>query len=81
MKKLILNIALFFCILFVILLSILFLLPNPFLKNSLIGAVIDKNKILSQTKPPKIILVGGSSVSFGTDSKKIQDAYKLPVIN
>ena len=56
---------------------------NPIVKtdNNYLSAIIDKHKKLETTNPPRIILVGGSNLTFGVDSKEIQDSIGLPVIN
>ena len=59
----------------------LFCFPNPSAVNSLLGALTDKHQLLKQTPSPKIIFIGGSNLSFGLDSKKIQDRFNMPVIN
>lgn len=40
-----------------------------------------KMELLERVPSPRIIFVGGSSLAFGLDSKRIQDSLKLPVIN
>jgi hypothetical protein len=56
---------------------------NPIVKNTndYLSAIIDKHKKLETTNPPRIILVGGSNLAFGVDSKEIQDSIGIPVIN
>lgn len=44
-------------------------------------AIIDKHERLENTNSPRLILVGGSNLAFGIDSKKIQDSIGLPVVN
>lgn len=41
----------------------------------------DKLEKLRNTKEKKIVLIGGSNVAFGFDSKVIEDSLGLPVIN
>jgi len=58
-----------------------FLLPAPKTnQNSLFGN-IDKMKLLTNTTTPKIVLVGGSNVSFGINSERIQAELQKPTIN
>jgi hypothetical protein len=45
------------------------------------GSVIDKNTLLSNCKSPKIILLGGSNVCYGINSKLLQDSLNMPVID
>jgi len=44
-------------------------------------AMEEKIKRLEQLPSPKIILVGGSNVTFGVDSKRIESEFDLPVVN
>ena len=44
-------------------------LPNTGVSNSMYAAVIDKHAMLERTQSPRILLVGGSNVSFGVDSE------------
>jgi len=81
MKKFILKAIAFLVIIGAILLASLFLLPNNVFKNTLMGGLIEKNALLARSGSPKIILIGGSSVSYGTDSRKISEAFHMPVID
>ncbi len=45
------------------------------------ASLIDKNARLKSIQKPKIVLVGNSNLAFGIDSKKIEDAYGMPVVN
>lgn len=45
------------------------------------AAIIDKQKRALSLPSPKIILVGGSNMAFGIDSKMISDSLKMPVVN
>ena len=44
-------------------------------------ALIDKFENLKTEKSPKIVLIGGSGLAFGMDSKTISEYYNMPVIN
>jgi len=44
-------------------------------------ALVDKFDNLKTEKSPKIVLVGGSNLAFGMDSKTISEYYDMPVIN
>lgn len=46
-----------------------------------LASIIDKNRLLETTNSPRIIFVGASNIAFGIDSKKIEEALKMPVIN
>lgn len=50
-------------------------------QNSYYAAIADKNARLRATPSPKIILVGGSNLSFGIDSPTIERAFGRPVVN
>lgn len=45
------------------------------------AAIIDKHKRLDSFKQPKIILVGGSNLAFGIDSKLLEQELSKPVVN
>lgn len=45
------------------------------------GVVIDKNNRLDSLQGNKIILVGGSNVCYGINSKIIEDSLKMPVVD
>lgn len=51
------------------------------LQTDFVAAIIDKQEILKNTPSPKIVLIGGSSVSYGIDSKLMSDSLGIPVIN
>lgn len=44
-------------------------------------ALIDKHDRLQKINSPRIVLIGGSNLSFGVDSRMIEDAFGIPVIN
>jgi hypothetical protein len=49
--------------------------------DSYLAAVLEKDRIIRNTPSPKIILVGGSNLAFGIDSKQIEDSLGLHVVN
>ncbi len=49
--------------------------------NSYLGAILEKDQLLRRTPSPRIILVGGSNLAFGVDSKAIEDSLHVPVAN
>lgn len=53
-------------------------ITNP---SNLYFSLIDKHRMLQETQQPRIILVGGSNLSFGIKSKLIQDSLNINVIN
>lgn len=57
-------------------------IPNPMLtKDSLFAAIRDKHQLLDTRPSPKIVLVGGSNVVFGTNTPRIEQALGRPAIN
>lgn len=50
-------------------------------KSDYMSAVIDKHHRLASLGSRRILLVGGSNVAFGVNSKRIQDTLKIPVVN
>lgn len=81
MKRFLLNILLLSGVSFIILIAGLYLVPDKMVKYTILGALPEKHKHLESVQGKKIILLGGSNVSFGIDSKTIQDSFKIPVIN
>lgn len=57
-----------------------FLLPSQF-RNTFLGELSAKVDRLYSTDEPKIVIIGGSSVPFGVDSKLLEKALGMPVIN
>lgn len=53
---------------------------EPYL-NSYLASILDKEELLKKSTSPKIILVGGSNVAFGLDSRLISEKTGLPVVN
>lgn len=45
------------------------------------AAWIDKNTLIKETPSPRILLVGGSNLTFGIDSKTLSTVSGLPVVN
>jgi hypothetical protein len=57
------------------------LLPNKPIEGSLHYSIIDKTELLQNTSGPRIILVGGSNLSFGINSAEIEKQTGYHVIN
>ena len=55
-------------------------LPSAY-SDHYIGALEDKLDLLRQTKGPKIVVIGGSSVAFGLYSPILEEYMDMPVIN
>ncbi len=76
----------FICILLCVLIpfaavaGVIFLLPAQFGETFLgaLGAKVDR---ISSLDEPKIVVVGGSSVPFGLDSKLMEEMLGMPVVN
>jgi len=49
--------------------------------DNYLAAVLEKDRLIRNTPSPKIILVGGSNLAFGIDSKMMQDSLGLSVVN
>lgn len=49
--------------------------------DNYLAAVLEKDRLIRNTQSPKIILVGGSNLAFGIDSKMMQDSLGLSVVN
>ncbi len=81
MKKFLQRSVLFaICFISIIILSLCFI-PNKRILNNSLYALIDKHQRLDSLKSPKIILLGGSNLSFGMDSKLLSDSMNMPVVN
>jgi len=81
MKKFITNLSVFSCILFSLIIFLLFLPPTPRSLTSLLFAKIDKDLLLKNIKSPRIILIGGSNLSYGINGQLIYDSLDLYPIN
>ena len=49
--------------------------------NNYLAAVLEKDRLIRNTPSPKIILVGGSNLAFGIDSRMMQDSLGVGVVN
>lgn len=81
MKRFLLNILLLSGISIIILIAGLYVIPDKMVKYTILGALPEKHKHLESIPGKKIILIGGSNVSFGIDSKIISDTFHIPVVN
>ncbi len=86
MRRYITHTGFFAGLAFLLLAVALFILPNPIAKHNMLGALLDKHEMLRRTDglaagSPRIVVIGGSNVAYGLDSKRIQDALHIPVIN
>lgn len=84
MKKFIFNIIKFSLLLltvFFFLLCFVFFIAAPQYQTLYSAAIVDKIERLESIQEPKIILVGNSNLAFGINSKMIEDALGMPVVN
>ncbi len=81
MKRLLLKLVLFTGIMALIFCISVFYVPNLSIKNSLFYSILDKHKLLETRKSPRLIFLGGSNLSFGLNSKMIEDSLNIQVIN
>jgi len=49
--------------------------------GTVMAAVLQKDRLIRTTPSPKIILVGGSNLAFGIDSRLLQDSLHVNVVN
>lgn len=84
MKKFIGKLLLF-CLLFALSLFALLVFGMCVVKSQYLGnyqaAILDKVQRLQSIEEPKIILVGNSSLSFGMDSRLLEEELGMPVVN
>ena len=59
---------------------ILFAVPSPY-EKTFYGELDDKYERLRSIKDPKLVLVGGSSVAFGYDSRTLEEKTGYPTVN
>jgi hypothetical protein len=57
------------------------LIPDITSQSSILAAVPDKHTKLKKIVTDKIIVLGGSNVSFGMDSKKLEEKFHKPIVN
>ncbi|MBV7532542.1 hypothetical protein [Chitinophaga sp. sic0106] len=46
-----------------------------------VGGIVIKHKRLNEIKGPRLIFAGGSNMAFGLDSKAVEEATHMPVVN
>lgn len=59
----------------------LFFIVAPQYKGEYTGALIDKVERLRSIHEPKIVLIGNSNLSFGINSRIIENELEMPVVN
>ena len=76
----------FICILLCVLIpfaavaSVIAFLPSQF-ENTFLGGLKIKIDRIESIEEPKIVVIGGSSVPFGVDSKQMEEMLGMPVVN
>ncbi|UKT63242.1 hypothetical protein [Pedobacter mucosus] len=81
MKKLLKKVFLLFIPVLLFLIIGLFYPPNKLVLNGLIYSKLDKDSLMANVKGPRIILIGGSNLTFGLQSKIIKDSLGYNPIN
>jgi len=73
---------------FIIALAYLYIVYNDFHNSGIVNnydsytaAIIDKVNMLENSKPGKVLLLGGSNIAFGVNSENIYLSTNKPVIN
>lgn len=81
MKRFVTQILVLLTLFAAVLAGSLLLIPNRKIPDNSLFASIDKHHRLSEVDSPKVLLVGGSNLSFGIMSQMIEDSLHLPVVN
>lgn len=81
MKKFLQRVALFFVLLLAFFTAGVLLPATPRAATSMLFAKIAKDSLLKNTPSPRIILVGGSSMSMSINSQRIKDSLGMNPIN
>lgn len=62
-------------------LHLLLVLAVPADGNQYLNAFLRKRQLLVDTPSPRIVFMGGSNTAFGIDSRMVEHALRLPVVN
>ena len=81
MKNFIVQLFKFSIIVLIIIAGGVFMPATPRASQSLLFSKISKDSLLKNSPSPRIILVGGSNLSFGIDSQLLKDSLKMNPIN
>ncbi|HMK06531.1 MAG TPA: hypothetical protein VK476_03310 [Flavobacterium sp.] len=81
MDKFLQRLAVFFFMLLAFFAIALLVPATPRASTSMLFAKIQKDSLLENVKSPRIILIGGSSMSMSVDSEKIKDSLGLNPVN
>jgi hypothetical protein len=49
--------------------------------DNYLAAVLEKDRLIRTTPSPKVILVGGSNLAFGIDSRMMEDSLGIRIVN
>ncbi|WP_379824491.1 hypothetical protein [Flavobacterium notoginsengisoli] len=81
MKKFIQRLSIFTCVVLFILVLGALMPPTPRSKTSLLFSKLDKDSLMKNVKGDRLILIGGSNLSFGINSQMLKDSLKFNPIN
>lgn len=81
MKIFLQRVGLFFLVIVIIAVAGILMPATPRASNSLLFAKPAKDSLLLHTPAPRLILIGGSSMSMSIDSQLLKDSLKLNPIN
>ena len=72
---------LFLALLLLVIICSLSLIPNNNVKDRVLSAILDKHELLENSDSPRIVLVGGSNVNMGLNSRQIQKSLGRTTVN
>ncbi|HET9317756.1 MAG TPA: hypothetical protein VFQ51_19335 [Vicinamibacteria bacterium] len=81
MKRFVLEVAAFLALQAAIAVALEWTYQSQLGRGHYLAALSDKERLLRTTRPPRVLLVGGSSLAFGVDSRQLEDALGVPVRN
>lgn len=81
MKPFLLHILKLTFLTIAVLMFSLFFIKDKVAQVSILAALPDKHQLLNSINDAKIIILGGSNVSFGLDSKVIENQLSMPIVN
>ena len=75
------RLSVFFAVIILLIIIGLFLPPTPKSRYSQLFSEIKKDSLLVNVPAPRLILIGGSNITFGLNSRLIKDSLKLNPVN
>ncbi len=81
MKRFLQMVMWFGVLMLALVLAGLFVLPNAKVRASMAGALPGKMRAAREMGSPKVVLAGGSNVSFGMESAEVSRVVEMPVMN